>query len=68
MKNAAALQTALEDVAVPMYCSDAELATDNENDKLTKLLKLWENKNKFFLYQTILIEVSNLYPYRLTGT
>ena len=48
MKNAAALQTALEGVAVPMYCSDAEVAP-----KMTKLLTLWESKNKFFSYQTL---------------
>ena len=30
MKNTAALQTALEGVAVPMYCSEVEVATDDD--------------------------------------
>jgi len=52
-KNASALKSALEDVAVPMYCSAAEVATDDEIGKLTKLITLWESKNKFFSDQTL---------------
>lgn len=47
-KNAEALKTALESVAVPMYCATAEVAGEDEIKKLTKLITLWESKNKFF--------------------
>ena len=40
MKNGAALQTALEGVAVPMYFSTAEVATVDEIGNLNKLLTL----------------------------
>ena len=41
MKNSAALQTALEGLAVPMYGSTTEVATDDEIGNLTNLLIHW---------------------------
>ena len=41
MKKSAVLQTALEGLAVAMYCSTTEVATDDEIGNLTKLLTLW---------------------------
>ena len=52
-KNADALKAALEEVAVPMYCAAAEVAGEDEIGKLTKLITLWESKNKFFTENTI---------------
>merc|ERR1719369_1915967 len=52
-KNADALKAALEEVAVPMYCAAAEVASDDEIGKLTKLITLWESKNKFFADDTL---------------
>ena len=52
-KNADALKAALEEVAVPMYCAAAEVAGEDEIGKLTKLITLWESKNKFFSENTI---------------
>ena len=48
MKNAAALQTVLEGVAVPMYCSDVEVATDDEWPSNSH-----SEENKFFSDQKL---------------
>ena len=53
MKNADALQTALEGGAVPMYYSEAKVATDDEIGNLTKVLTFWKSKNRFFSDQTL---------------
>ena len=52
MKNAAALQTALEGVAVPMYCSDVEVATDDDWPSCSHS-GTHSEKNKFFSDQTL---------------
>lgn len=52
-KGAGDLQAALEAVAVPLYCAAATVAGETEIGKLTKLISLWEDKNKFFSEETI---------------
>ena len=52
-KNNSLLQAALVAVAVPMYCSAAQVAGAEEMDKLSKLIVLWQSKNKFFSDQTL---------------
>ena len=52
-KNNSQLQAALVAVAVPMYCSAAQVAGEEEMDKLSKLIVLWQSKNKFFSDQTL---------------
>ena len=47
-KNNETLKAALEAVAVPMYCAAADKAEEEDVKKLTKLMSLWESKNKFF--------------------
>jgi len=47
-KNNETLKAALEAVAVPMYCAAADRAEEEDMKKLTKLMSLWESKNKFF--------------------
>ena len=47
-KNADSLKAALEGAAVPMYCAAADGASEDNMAKLTKLMSLWESKNKFF--------------------
>ena len=47
-KNNETLKAALEAVAVPMYCAAADRAEEEDVKKLTKLMSLWESKNKFF--------------------
>ena len=52
-KNNSSLQAALVSVAVPMYCSAAQVANSQEMEKLSKLITLWQSKNKFFSDQTL---------------
>ena len=52
-KNNSSLQAALVAVAVPMYCSAAQVAGGEEMEKLSKLITLWQSKNKFFSDQTL---------------
>ena len=52
-KNNSSLQAALVAVAVPMYCSAAQVASVEEMEKLSKLITLWQSKNKFFSDQTL---------------
>lgn len=46
-KNASDLKEALEHVVVPMFCNASIAATDEQRQKLDKLLKLWESKNNY---------------------
>lgn len=52
-RNADELKKALEDVVVPMFCSAALNANDEQSQKLQKLLNLWENKNHYFSKEII---------------
>ena len=52
-KGNSGMQTALESVVVPMYCSTAKVAGSDEMEKLSKLISLWTSKNKFFAEETL---------------
>ena len=52
-KNNSAMKSALETVVVPMYCSAAKVAGQEEMEKLSKLITLWTSKNKFFSEETL---------------
>ncbi|XP_030385310.1 calcium homeostasis endoplasmic reticulum protein [Scaptodrosophila lebanonensis] len=47
-KNITDLKNSLENVVIPMFCSADLIATNDQRQKLTKLLSLWESKAKFF--------------------
>lgn len=46
-KNASDLKAALEHVVVPMFCNASIAATEEQRQKLDKLLKLWESKSNY---------------------
>ncbi|XP_017080873.1 calcium homeostasis endoplasmic reticulum protein [Drosophila eugracilis] len=47
-KNINDLKNSLENVVIPMFCSADLIASDDQRQKLAKLLSLWESKAKFF--------------------
>lgn len=46
-KNAADIKSAIESVVVPMFCNASIIATEDQKQKLEKLLKLWESKANY---------------------
>ncbi|XP_046423952.1 calcium homeostasis endoplasmic reticulum protein [Neodiprion virginianus] len=47
-KKSIDLRKAMESVVVPMFCNTSLAATDEQLNKLNKLLSLWESKNNYF--------------------
>ncbi|XP_017059048.1 calcium homeostasis endoplasmic reticulum protein isoform X2 [Drosophila ficusphila] len=47
-KNINDLKNSLENVVIPMFCSAELIASNDQRQKLAKLLSLWESKAKFF--------------------
>ncbi|XP_016985221.1 calcium homeostasis endoplasmic reticulum protein [Drosophila rhopaloa] len=47
-KNINDLKNSLENVVIPMFCSADLIASNDQRQKLAKLLSLWESKAKFF--------------------
>ncbi|XP_012252798.2 calcium homeostasis endoplasmic reticulum protein isoform X2 [Athalia rosae] len=47
-KKSTDLRKAMESVVVPMFCNTSLAATDEQLNKLNKLLSLWESKNNYF--------------------
>ncbi|KAH8380124.1 hypothetical protein KR009_009098, partial [Drosophila setifemur] len=47
-KNINDLKNSLENVVIPMFCSADLIASNDQRQKLTKLLTLWESRAKFF--------------------
>ncbi|XP_077291331.1 SR-related CTD associated factor 6 isoform X2 [Arctopsyche grandis] len=47
-KNADDLKKSLESVVVPMFCNATIAITEEQENKLNKLLKLWESKSNYF--------------------
>lgn len=52
-KNANELKEALEHVVVSMFCNASIVATDEQKQKLEKLLKLWESKTNYLKLETL---------------
>lgn len=52
-KGADELKKALEKVLIPMFCTASLDVTDEQQQKLQKLLNLWENKNHYFSKEII---------------
>ncbi|KAJ8934305.1 hypothetical protein NQ318_008489 [Aromia moschata] len=52
-KNANDLKEALEHVVVPMFCNASIAANGEQNQKLDKLLKLWESKANYLQPDTL---------------
>lgn len=52
-KKASDLKDALESVVVPMFCNASIGATDEQKQKLEKLLKLWESKANYLAPETV---------------
>lgn len=52
-KNANDLKDALESVVVPMFCNASIGSTDEQKNKLDKLLKLWESKANYLAPETV---------------
>ena len=42
------LRKAMESVVVPMFCNTSLAASEEQLNKLNKLLSLWESKNNYF--------------------
>ncbi|XP_015598477.1 calcium homeostasis endoplasmic reticulum protein [Cephus cinctus] len=47
-KKSMDLRKAMESVVVPMFCNTSLAASDEQLNKLNKLLSLWESKNNYF--------------------
>ncbi|KAB0790130.1 hypothetical protein PPYR_11957 [Photinus pyralis] len=52
-KNATELKDALASVVVPMFCNASIGATDEQKNKLDKLLRLWESKANYLATETV---------------
>lgn len=52
-KNTNDLKDALETVVVPMFCNASIGATEEQKNKLDKLLKLWESKANYLAPDTV---------------
>lgn len=52
-KHADDLKKSLENVVVPMFCNTSVGATEEQRNKLDKLLKLWESKANYLAPGTI---------------
>lgn len=47
-KKSLELRKAMESVVVPMFCNASLAGSDEQLNKLNKLLSLWESKNNYF--------------------
>lgn len=47
-KKSVDLRKAMESVVVPMFCNASLAASEEQLNKLNKLLSLWESKNNYF--------------------
>ncbi|XP_066597695.1 calcium homeostasis endoplasmic reticulum protein isoform X2 [Prorops nasuta] len=47
-KKSVELRKAMESVVVPMFCNTSLAASEEQLNKLNKLLSLWESKNNYF--------------------
>jgi len=47
-KKSVDLRKAMESVVVPMFCNTSLAASEEQLNKLNKLLSLWESKNNYF--------------------
>lgn len=47
-KKSVDLRKAMESVVVPMFCNASLVATEDQLNKLNKLLSLWESKSNYF--------------------
>ncbi|XP_043279146.1 calcium homeostasis endoplasmic reticulum protein [Venturia canescens] len=47
-KKSVDLRKAMESVVVPMFCNTSLAASEDQLNKLNKLLSLWESKNNYF--------------------
>lgn len=52
-KNASDLKDALEIAVIPMFCNASIAATDEQQLKLEKLVKLWESKANYLRAETL---------------